>query len=242
MSKDTSVKNSKAGITAHIIASVLFVALGICLLLMDATMISTLIYSFSVLTMGVLIICFGAYYMIKYFFNKEYTKVSNYGFTMGVILVILGSLFIFKADAISLFIDALVSLVGVVLGAVMLQQAFALFHIQRSSWFISLILGIATIAASIYTYFYNYKFFDGNLYACIFMIAVGGLSLFSLLLMLIGLHDHKKDSERIYSRNVEDNPTRKQDDSIFEEEVEIPSPVEEPAPAVEEGADALFEE
>ena len=213
------IKDSKVALVAHIVASLIYLALGICLLVLDAEFISKMVYSFSVLAVGILFICFGAWYMIKFFFNHEFIKISNYGFTMGVILVIIGAVFIFQANTISTFIDALVCLIGVILGAVMLQQSFALFHIQRGVWFISLIFGIASIAASIYFLFVPQKFFERNVITCSYLIAVGALSLFSLLLMAIGLHDHKKDANRNYNRNLEDAPSKSSlDDSIFEEE------------------------
>lgn len=223
MATNNNVKDSKAGIIAHIIGALAFIAVGVCLIVLDATMISTIVYSFSVLVMGIFLICFGAYYMIKFFFNKEYVKISNYGFTMGVILVIIGAVFIFRADSIAAFIDSIVSLIGVVFGAIMLQQAFALFHIQRSSWFLSLILGIAAIASSIYTLVNHFTFFDGSMESAVFLIAIGAVSLFSLLLMLIGLRDHKKDSERMYNRNIDDAPltSKSSSESIFEEETTI---------------------
>ena len=214
------IKDSKVALVAHILASLIYLALGICLLVLDANFISTMVYSFSVLAVGILFICFGAWYMIKFFFNHEFIKMSNYGFTMGVILVIIGAVFIFQANTISTFIDALVCLIGIVLGAVMLQQSFALFHMQRGIWFISLIFGVADIAASIYFLLVPQKFFERNVITCSYLIAIGALSLFSLLLMAIGLHDHKKDSNRNYTRNLEDAPSSKSslDDSIFEEE------------------------
>ena len=218
------IKDSKVALVAHIVASLIYLALGICLLVLDAGVISTMVYSFSVLAVGILFICFGAWYMIKYFFNHEFIKISNYGFTMGVILVIIGAIFIFQANYISAFIDALVCLIGVVLGAVMLQQSFALFHIQRGTWFLSLIFGVAAIAASIYFILVPQKFFERNVITCSYLIAVGALSLFSLLLMAIGLHDHKRDSNRDYTRNIEDSPVSSAvDDSIFEEEVDMQS-------------------
>ncbi|SHJ31289.1 DUF308 domain-containing protein [Pseudobutyrivibrio xylanivorans] len=213
------IKDSKVALVAHIVASLVYLALGICLLVLDANLISKIAYSFSVLAIGILFICFGAWYMIKYFFNHEYIKISNYGFTMGVILVIIGAVSIFQANYISAFIDALVCLIGVILGAVMLQQSFALFHIQRGVWFLSLIFGLVTIGASIYFLMIPQKFFERNVITCSYLIAVGALSLFSLLLMAIGLHDHKKDSNRNYSRIMEDADSSL-DDSIFEEEVQ----------------------
>ncbi len=219
MARNEEIKDSKVALVAHIVSSVVFLALGICLLTLDAGLISTMVYSFSVLAVGILFIAFGAWYMIKYFFNHEYNRISNYGFTMGVILVIIGAIFIFQANYISAFIDSLVCLIGIVLGAVMLQQSFALFHIERGTWFLSLIFGIATVGASIYFLITPHKFFERNILTCSFMIAVGGLSLFSLLLMAIGLRDHRKDSNRNYNRNVADAPSSL-DDSIFEEEPE----------------------
>lgn len=235
------IKDSKVALVAHIVASLVYLALGICPLVMDVSFISTLVYSFSVLGVGILFIIFGAWYMIKYFFNHEYIKISNYGFTMGVILVIIGALFIFKSSDLSTYIDVLVCLIGIVLGAVMLQQSFALFHIQRGTWFLSLIFGAAAIGFSIFFILYPIQFFEGNIYGCVYLIAIGGLSLFSLLLMAIGLKDHKNDSERIYNRNMDDAPLtakKASDDSIFEDE---------PEPEFEEetynvGSESLFED
>ncbi len=236
------IKASKGGLVAHIIVSILFLVVGICLLTMDVSIISQIAYSFSVLVVGILFICFGAYYMIRYFFNHEYTRLTNYGFTMGVILVIIGAVFIFQAGIISSFIDALVYLIGFVLGAVMLQESFALFHIQRGTWFFSLLFGLLTIAASVYFLLVPDKVFEGGLLSCIYLIAVGGLSLFSLLLMVIGLRDHKNDSSRIYKRNMEEAPVsskKTEEESIFEEE-----PVVETidATADDDNSDTLFED
>ncbi len=245
MAHTEEIKDSKAGLVANIIGSIAYLAVGICLLTLGADFISTLVYSFSILVFGILFICFGAYYMIKYFFNHEYTRITSYGFTMGVILVIIGALFIFNADVISGFIDMLVCLIGVIFGAVMLQQSFALFHIQRGSWFISLLFGALTIAASIYILMNPLKVFDGNIYSCAYLIGVGALSLFSLLLMVIGLKDHKKDANRNYSRNVEDSPLgskKNAQESIFEEEEPVVEVQAEAKEEPEAGSDALFEE
>ena len=220
------IKESKAGLAAHIIGALAFLAVGICLLVLDASFIEKLVYSFSVLGIGILFIIFGVYYMIKYFF----------------ILMIIGCVIIFKADHISSFIDALVCLIGFIFGAIMLQQSFALFHMQRFTWFISLVLGAATIASSVYLLMENAKFFTGEFITAVYLVAVGGVSLFSLILMALGLNGHKKDSNKIYKRNVEDSPLGSQvDDSIFEEENDGPY-VEKVTIEPDEGSDALFEE
>lgn len=234
------VKTSKAGLIAHIIGALAFLAVGICFFVIDASIIAKVVYSYSVLAIGILFIVFGAYYMIKYFFNHEYTKVSNYGFTMGVILVIIGAIFIFKATLIATFIDALVCIVGAIFGAVMFQQSFALFHMQRGSWFINLLFGVATVAASIYMLLNPFKFFEGDMIPTVYLIAVGGVSLFALILMAVGLRDHKKDSNRVYNRNTDDSAVAV-DESIFEEEPVFDIP-EETVEAPEAGSDALFEE
>lgn len=239
---EEQTKDSKAGLIAHILVSILFLTVGIVMFVVDTTIISTIVYSFSVLVAGILFICFGAYYMIKYFFNQEFRKLSNYGFTMGVILVIIGAILIFMAADLSVFIDAIVCLVGIVLGAIMIQQAFALFHIERSSWFVSLIFALATIGISIYFLISNQQFFTGNIVGCIYLISVGAISIICLLMMIFGLRDHKKISEKIYNRNLEEAPStskKSADDSIFEEE-----PVVEAAPVTEAEAkdDSVFDE
>ncbi len=215
---NTTVKDSKSALVAHILAAVIYVALGAALLFINPSTIYNLVYSFLVLACGILFIAFGAFYMIKYFFKQEFRRVANYGFTLGVIFIIIGSIFIFKAIQIATFINDIVCLGGLVFGAIMLQQAFALFHIQRSSWFISLIFGAATIAASIYFLVNQLTFFDGNIIGAAYLCAVGAISLVSLLMMALGLRDHKKDSNRLFQRNMEEAPSSKSGDSIFEED------------------------
>ncbi len=242
--KSEEIKNSKAGIVAHIIGSIAYIAIGVCLLTLDVSLISRLAYSCSVLAGGILFICFGAYYMLKYFFNHEYTRVSNYGFTMGVILVIIGSAFIFKANYISGFIDVIVCIIGGLFGAIMLQQTFALFHMQRGTWIITLLFGAATIAASVYMLLNNAKFFNGVFLNTVYMIAVGGVSLFSLLLMVIGLRDHNKDlKEKPNKKKASVNEKEDTlDESIFEDEpvVQVIDLPDDEVPPV--GSDAFFEE
>ena len=88
------IKESKAGLVANIIGAIAFLASGICLLVLNADFIARLVYSFLVLGFGILFICFGTYYMIKYFFNHEFARITSYSFTMGVIFVIIGAVFI----------------------------------------------------------------------------------------------------------------------------------------------------
>ncbi|MCR5415531.1 MAG: DUF308 domain-containing protein [Pseudobutyrivibrio sp.] len=240
---DSKTKDSKAGIFAHILISLIYIAAGVSMLLLDADFISQLVYSFLILALGILFICFGVYHMIKYFFNQEYTKVSNYGFTTGVLLLIIGSLFIFQANEISTYIDTIVCLISIVLGAVMLQQSFALFHIRRPSWFIGLIFGIATIGTSIYGYLMNIHFFYGEMIPTVYLISVGGVSILSLIVMAFGLRNHKKSIERAYG-NVSGNDNLSAggvDDSIFEEEPVFTSTPEQ-TPVTPATPDSLFEE
>lgn len=239
-SNDTT-KESKAGLIAHILVSLVFLAAGIVMLMVDASIISTIVYSFLVLVIGILFICFGAYYMIKYFFNQEFRKISNYGFTMGVILIIIGAVLIFMASDLSVFIDAIVCLSGIVLGAVMLQQSFALFHMERTSWFVNLIFSALAVGFSIFFLIQNQKFFDGNLVSCIYLISIGSLSIISLLMMVFGLKDHKKLSEKNIKRNFEESPVAGGlDDAIFEDEPVSSAPVETVAPTPSD--DSVFED
>ena len=229
-------------LVAHIVTSLVFLALGICLLTLDNGLISTIVYSFSVLGTGILFILFGAWYMIKFFFNHEYIKISNYGFTMGVILVVIGAVFIFKADNISTFIDALVCLIAIVIGAVMLQQSFSLFNMKIGAWFLLLIFGAATIGASVYSLIKPFKFFEGEFLSSVFLVAVGGLSLLSLIIMAIGLNIHKKDTEFGVNGKFENDygNSKHSDESIFEDEPSADSYSANYSSDL--GADSLFED
>lgn len=212
------VKDSKVGITAHIITALLFLAMGIALLVTNAAFIYNLVYTCLVAAAGILLIIFGAFFMIKYFFSQEFKRVTNYSFTQGVILIIIGALIIFKADSLSNFIDAIVCLAGAVLGAVMLQQSFALFHLKRKTWILILIFGLAAIASSLFFFVNGMQLFTGNVLAAIYLTVLGALSLLSLILMAIGLLTGKKQEKKNTANNVAEGQKTESEDSFFEDD------------------------
>lgn len=245
MSNYEETKPSKGGIVANILAALAFLALGICLLVLNAQTISKYVFSYVAIAVGALFICFGLYNMIKYFFRQEFKSICNYGFTYGVVLAIIGSGFLFLSDVVAKAVNLEIIIAGVLLGTVMLQHSFALFYMRRALWFLSFIFGVAAVAAS--GYFFLIKpqdFFSGKLIPCLYLIIVGGASLLSLLFMVIGLHTHKKDSKKNINRNFEEAPVTSiptVEESIFEDEPVFETPVVEKV-ELDAGSDDLFDE
>ncbi|WP_405376770.1 hypothetical protein [Pseudobutyrivibrio sp.] len=240
MSNYEETKPAKGGVIANIFAALAFLALGICLLVLNADSVSDMIYSFASIAVGACFICFGAYYMIKYFFKQEYKSICNYGFTMGVILAIIGSGFLFLSNVVVVFLDFIIIFAGALLGTIMLQQSFALFYMRKATWFLSFLFGACSIAASIYFgFFEKIVFFSGNLIPCLYFIIIGGLSLLSMLLMVIGIHGHKKEANVKPVKHTEE--VSAPEDSIFEDEPSFETPVVEKV-ELEPGSDDLFDE
>ena len=66
MSNYEETKPSKGGVVANILAALAFLALGICLYVLNAELISKYVFSYVSIAVGALFIVFGLYNMIKY--------------------------------------------------------------------------------------------------------------------------------------------------------------------------------
>ena len=240
MSNYEETKPGKGGVIANILAALAFLALGICLLVLNAESVRDLIYSFASIAVGACFIIFGAYYMIKYFFKQEYKSICNYGFTMGVILAIIGAGFLFMSNVVVVVLNFIVIFAGALLGTIMLQQSFALFYMRKAAWFLNFLFGVCAIAASVYFGFFEKKeFFSGQLIPCLYFIVIGGLSLLSMFIMGIGIHTHKKNGGAKVAKEVEEVSTP--EESIFEDEPSFETPVVEKV-ELEPGSEDLFDE
>ncbi|MBQ7469465.1 MAG: DUF308 domain-containing protein [Pseudobutyrivibrio sp.] len=240
MSNYEETKPGKGGVIANILAALAFLALGICLLVFNAESVKDLIYSFASIAVGACFIIFGAYYMIKYFFKQEYKSICNYGFTMGVILAIIGSGFLFMSNVVVVVLNFIVIFAGALLGTIMLQQSFALFYMRKATWILSFLFGVCAVAASIYFgFFEKEEFFSGQLVPCLYFIVIGGLSLLSMLLMGIGIHSHKKTGGAKSAKEVDE--VSAPEESIFEDEPSFETPVVEKV-ELEPGSEDLFDE
>lgn len=132
------------GNIAIIFSSVLLILFGVVMLLTDAVKIIYFCYG-----AGACLLIWGIWLISRYFLRNEFRMTTNYGFSIGTLLVILGAVALIRSDEIALTIPNYLGMAVLVEGVVMLQNTVQLKNLHGSMWSISLIFSILSVAAAI---------------------------------------------------------------------------------------------
>jgi len=80
----------------------------------------------------------GVYAIVRYFLTNGFADELNYGFSVGVFLVVLGILGFIKTPEIVAFFPVALSILALVYGVMVLQDALDLKRMNSSLWYGSL--------------------------------------------------------------------------------------------------------
>ena len=116
------------GLLFSFLLPVVFLVIGLLLLF---TSIDTKIFA---ILIGAMLIIIGAAWTIRYFAEKQYMNLSSYGFSIGVLAILLGVCTIIKADFIAtslvIFLDICIMLTAII----QLQNAIQLKCLKSVLW------------------------------------------------------------------------------------------------------------
>lgn len=133
-----SVKAIRAAKTGYIIISLLFCALGILLIAVPGITAPALAGIF-----GALLILFGIVKMIGYFSKDLFRLAFQYDLALGLLLMVLGMIMIWKADNVMAFISVALGIYVLADGLLKIQIALdaRVFGIRR--WWMILAMAVA---------------------------------------------------------------------------------------------------
>ena len=98
---------------------------------------------------GAAFVVFGIVMIVKYFLTGSYRDIGKYGFSAGVLCVLIGALMLVRSSEIvayfSLFLGACILLTAVI----KLQNAVDLKSIHNAGWFVFLLIALVFLAAAI---------------------------------------------------------------------------------------------
>ena len=116
------------GLLFSFLVPIVFLVIGLLLLL---TSIDTKIFA---ILIGAMMIIVGAAFVIRYFAEKMYLEMSSFGFSFGVLGIILGICVIIRSDfiasSLTIFLDICIMLTGIV----QLQNAIQLKFLKSVFW------------------------------------------------------------------------------------------------------------
>lgn len=124
--------------------SVIYILFGLAMLFVPQFKEVYIIY-----IAGAILVIYGIILIVKYFMTGSYRDIGKYGFSIGVLSILVGVCMFVRSDQISpyfsLFLGACILLTSVI----KLQNAVDLKSIGNRAWFVFLIIAIVFLAASI---------------------------------------------------------------------------------------------
>lgn len=103
------------------------------------------------------IVAGGIYAIVRYFLSNGFADDQNYGFSIGVFLVVLGILGFIKTKQIVEFFPVALSILALVYGVIVLQDALDLKRMESTWWYGSLGGAIAIHVVAIIVLIYPFE-------------------------------------------------------------------------------------
>lgn len=85
----------------------------------------------------------GIYSIVHYFLSNAFQEAQDYGFSAGVFLVVLGILGFIKTESIVDFFPVALSVISLLYGVILLQDALDLKRLGSGRW--SMVLGVSVV-------------------------------------------------------------------------------------------------
>ncbi len=132
------------GNIAIVFMSILLIAVGCIMLFTDAVRMIYFCYG-----AGACLLVWGIWMISRYFLHKEFQRTTNYGFSVGTLVVILGAIDLIRAQDIADSIPNYLGILVLIEGVVMLQNTVQLKNLHGDLWIVSLIFSLLSVAGSV---------------------------------------------------------------------------------------------
>ena len=233
------------GNIAIVFMSILLIAVGCIMLFTDAVRMIYFCYG-----AGACLLVWGIWMISRYFLHKEFQRTTNYGFSVGTLVVILGAIDLIRAQDIADSIPNYLGILVLIEGVVMLQNTVQLKNLHGDLWIVSLIFSLLSVAGSVVILLdignmitrYETAFYG-------ILIMVGAFALLSLCFVGVRTKHYHKESTRELERNIEESDQwfegKQETTTAITEEVEEDHADEtesDPLPDIDQADSALVEE
>ena len=197
------VNRNYAAMMAVIVLSVLLIITGALLVINPAFPVVGFIY----VTSGFAIVG-GCWLVLRFFMKEEYRSVSNYDFSLGILMITVGVLLIIMGDQLLSYfiyvIACLLILLGVITLQFFLQCAFMRGPLPA---FLNFVIAAAMIALGVAFFVLDPKQIIANLgYIYLGVMFAGILGLLSLLMTFVRSVKYDRFLALSAQRNEEDEP------------------------------------
>ena len=186
-------KNNGAILQA--ITAVASILIGAAMLFSKNVQFSSLCYVFCIVLWGI-----GIYEIVSYFLSKSYQHISDYGFTLGVLLILLGLVGLIRINDMTRNVKEYMQLFSLIQSIFILQNSVQMYALKSKAWLLDLIFSLLMILLSIFAFTGQLKQYTYSI--LMFAGIFGCISVF--LSSMVVRSFHKKTIQEMPKEKVED--------------------------------------
>lgn len=138
------IKEINVSIIVSILSAIVYIVFGVIMILNPHIAINVIATCF-----GVIVGIIGLAFILKYLLDKNKYEYSGFGFTVGIIFVILALLLFFKFEQLAMLIPIVLGILIIINGAKKTEYIIALRKKVNSNWLMLLVLGLVEIVLGI---------------------------------------------------------------------------------------------
>ena len=197
------VNRNYAAMMAVIVLSVLLIITGALLAINPSFPVVGFIY----VTSG-FAIAGGCWLVLRFFMKEEYRSVSNYDFSLGILLITVGVLLIIMGDQLLSYFIYVIACLLILLGVITLQFFLQCAFMRGPfSAFLNFVIAVAMIALGVALFILDPKQVIANLrYIYLGVMCAGILGILSLLMTFVRSIRYDRYLALSAQRNEEDEP------------------------------------
>ena len=98
---------------------------------------------------GAIFVVFGIVMIVKYFLTGSYRDIGKYGFSAGVLCVLIGILMLVRTNQIAVYFSLFLGICILLTAIIKLQNAVDLKSMHNKGWFVFLLIALVFLVAAI---------------------------------------------------------------------------------------------
>ena len=191
--KTAKEKNKISSGTGLVIGiAVIYILLGLAMLFIPNFQSSYIIYA-----AGLILVVYGIILIVKYFLNGSYRDLGKYGFSCGVLCVLIGICMLIRASEISVYFPVFLGICILLTSIIKLQNAVDLKSIGNPVWIVFLVIAVAFLAAALCIILNPMpKVTENTTYIYYILTADGIVNLISTFYLAFAIHMSRKKPEK----------------------------------------------
>lgn len=134
----------KSNVVVQVLLAAVAIALSYLLLFEKSMQLLTIC---QILCGGLITV--GIVSVISFFVSGDYKRIDRYGFTMGILLVLLGSIGFLRMNELTANFDIFAGLLALVLSVLTLQGSVQVKILDYAAWVLSLVLAVICLVGSV---------------------------------------------------------------------------------------------